>query len=105
MVSQRIYVAIPCWVWAAEFEWDEDNKRHLAAHNVTPVEFEQVLTNDPLDLDYQLIDGEERYRSVGLTNVGRLLSVVWTVRRGQVRAVTAFPASIADMKAFLEKSH
>ena len=35
-------------------------------------EFEQVLNNDPLDLDYEVIDGEERYRSIGLTNQGRL---------------------------------
>jgi len=56
---------------------------------VMPAEFEQVLNNDPIDLDYRLIDGEERYRSVGLTNGGRLLSVAWTVRNGKVRAITA----------------
>jgi hypothetical protein len=71
---------------------------------VTPAEFEQVLNNDPLDLDYELIDEEERYRSVGLTNGDRLLSVAWTVRNGKVRAVTAFPASVSDKKAFLERS-
>jgi len=37
-------------------------------------------------MDYESIDGEERYRFVGLTNNGRLLSVVWTVRNGKVRA-------------------
>ena len=59
---------------------------------VTPAEFEQVLNNDPLDLDYEAIDGEERYRSVGLTNGGRFLRVAWTVRNGKIRAVTAFRA-------------
>ena len=34
----------------------------------TPAEFEEVLRNDPLDLDYEVISGEERYRSVGVTN-------------------------------------
>jgi uncharacterized DUF497 family protein len=75
----------------------------LAAHKVAPAEFEQVLHNDPLDLDYELIDNEARYRSVGLTNAGRLLSMAWTIRNGRVRAVTAFPASILDRKAFLER--
>jgi uncharacterized DUF497 family protein len=70
---------------------------------VTPAEFEQVLNNDPLDLDYEAIDGEERYRSVGLTNGGRFLRVAWTVRNGKVRAVTAFRASASNKKAFLEK--
>jgi len=89
---------------AIEFDWDEDNTKHLAAHKVTPVEFEQALTADPLDLDYESINGEERYRSVGPTKRGRLLSVVWTVRNGKVRAVTAFPASISDTQAFFERS-
>jgi hypothetical protein len=35
-----------------EFDWDDGNKKHLATHEVTPAEFEQVLNNDPLDLDY-----------------------------------------------------
>ena len=71
---------------------------------MSPVEFEQLLNNDPLDLDYEWIDNEERYRSVGLTNRGRLLSAVWTVRRGKIRAVTAFPATASDRKAFLERT-
>ena len=86
-----------------EFDWDGENTKHLAAHKVTPAEFEQVLNNDPLDLDCELIDNEERYRSVGLTSRGRLLSVAWTVRYGRVRAVTAFPATVPDRKAFLEQ--
>ncbi len=89
---------------AIEFDWDDENKKHLAVHKVTPVEFEQVLNNHPLDLTYQSIDNEERYRSVGLTNGGRLLSIVWTVRNGKVRPITGFPASVSDKKAFLEKS-
>jgi uncharacterized DUF497 family protein len=59
-----------------EFEWDAANIRHLAAHLVQPGEFEQTMNNSPLDLDYDLTDGEERYRAVGLTDSGRLLSVV-----------------------------
>lgn len=86
-----------------EFAWDDENKKHLGIHNVAPAEFEQVLNNDPIDLDFDLIDEEERYRSVGLTNSGRLLSVAWTIRNGKVRAITAFPASVADRRAFLEK--
>jgi uncharacterized DUF497 family protein len=67
----------------------------LAAHEVTPAEFEQVFNefepvfnNDPLDLNYELIDNEERYCSVGVTSGGRLLSVVFAVRNGRLRAAT-----------------
>jgi hypothetical protein len=34
-----------------------------------------------VDLDYEPAGGEERYRSVGPTDAGRLLSVVWTIAR------------------------
>ena len=101
----RIYVAIQYRAVAGgiEFDWDDENKQHVDAHKVAPEEFEQLLNNDPIDLNFEPIDNEERYRSVGLTNGGRLLSVVWTIRNGKVRAITAFPASVSDRKAFLEK--
>ena len=83
-----------------EFEWDDDNVKHLAAHRVTIGEFEQVMNNDPLDVDFDVIDNEPRYRSVGLTDGGRLLSVGW---KGKLRAVTAFPAGVSDRKAFLAR--
>ncbi len=61
------------------------------------------MNKDPLDRDFELVREEERYRAVGLTNAGRLLSVVWTFRNGKVRPVTAFPAGTADTKAFRER--
>jgi uncharacterized DUF497 family protein len=61
------------------------------------------MQNSPLDLTYEVIDGEERYRSVGMTDSGRLLVVIWTLRDGKVRAVTAFPASATSKKLFPEK--
>jgi hypothetical protein len=35
------------------FDWDEDNLRHVAEHDVEPSEAEEVGTNDPLDLEEQ----------------------------------------------------
>lgn len=87
----------------SEFGWDSENTRHLAAHKVTPSEFEQVIHNDPLDLDCEFVDDEERYRSVGVTDNGRLLLVVWTVRNGKIRAITAFPASATNKRDFLRR--
>ena len=87
-----------------DFEWDGENKKHLAEHKVTPAEFEYVLTNNSVDLGYELIGEEERYRAVGPASTVRLLTVVLTPRNGRIRAVTAFPATVADKKAFLEIS-
>ena len=76
------------------FDWDEANRKHLAAHQVTPAEFEQVMHSDPVDIGMELIGGEERYRSVGMTVRGRLLTVVWTMRAGKLRAVTVVSSSV-----------
>lgn len=76
-----------------EFDWDDGNVRHLRGHRVSPEEFEQVILNDPFDLEYQTETGESRYKSFGVTDGGRILIVVWTVRQGRIRAVTAYEAT------------
>jgi uncharacterized DUF497 family protein len=86
-----------------EFDWDTENRKHLAVHRVTVREFEFLIQNSPLELAYDLVEGEERYRSVGLTESGRLLVAIWTLRNGKVRAVTAFPASATYKKLFSGK--
>ena len=83
-----------------EFDWDVANIEHLASHTVTPQEFEAVIRNSPVDLEYDEVNGEERFRSVGTTDAGRLLVVIWTVRDGRIRAVTAFPASASLKRLF-----
>ena len=75
------------------FDWDEANVRHLARHNITPAEVEQAFANDPMDLDAEVVDGEERYTGVGHTNLVRVLVLVWTMRGDATRPITAFDAS------------
>ena len=87
-----------------EFEWDDENTAHLAAHRVTPAEFEELMGNDPVDVNFEVIGDEDRYRSVGLTGGGRLVPAVWTIRDGRIRAITAFRASVWDRKVFLRNS-
>ena len=86
-----------------EFDWDEGNIGHIARHEVTPAEAEQALGNDPLDLDADTVDGEERFMSLGVTNRGRLLLVATTMRGVRIRVVTAYVAgrnlAILYMKA------
>jgi uncharacterized protein len=86
-----------------KFDWDSENKKHLAANKVTPVEAEQLPNSEPLDLTFEVVRNEERYRSVGATNSGRILVIVWTIRDGKIRVITAFPAGVSDKKAFLER--
>jgi hypothetical protein len=75
-----------------EFDWDEGNIEHIARHGVTPEEAEQAIRNDPLDLGAQNADGEERFLSLGLTDLGRLLVVATTMRVRKIRVVTTYAA-------------
>jgi uncharacterized DUF497 family protein len=74
------------------FDWDEHNIRHVAEHDVTPEEAEQVLLNDPAYAGLQDHDGEERLVEVGVTDALRILVVITTFRGELIRVVTAYPA-------------
>jgi len=76
------------------FDWDEANIQHLAAHGVTPMEAEEVLQNEPLELDVQIRAGEERFTQLGETEAGRILFVIVTWRGNLIRVVTAYPAKL-----------
>jgi uncharacterized DUF497 family protein len=75
------------------FDWDGANITHIAEHDVTPEEAEQVIENSPLYLDYSMQGGEIRHREVGETAAGRILLVVSTTRNDLIRVVTAYPPS------------
>ncbi|MGD0048008.1 MAG: BrnT family toxin [Bryobacteraceae bacterium] len=88
-----------------QFDWDDANTGHLRRHRVTRNEFEELLRNEPLDLDYETETGEERYKSLGATLGGRILVAIWTVRRGRVRAITAYPATMGLRTLYLQQQH
>jgi hypothetical protein len=83
------------------FDWDEANVGHVARHNITPEEIEEVFANDPMDLGAEAVDGEERYTGVGHTNRLRVLVLVWTMRGDATRPITAFDASERLAKRYL----
>jgi uncharacterized DUF497 family protein len=74
------------------FDWDTGNIDHIAEHGIAPAEAEQVILNDPIDLQLQTWSGEERIAQVGETDAGRILVVVTTMRDDLIRVVTAYPA-------------
>ena len=85
------------------FDWDGANVEHIAHHDVTPDEVERVMLNSPVEIDYQLVDGEERFVAVGMTGAGRFLTIIWTDRAGLVRIVTAFDSPEDDQTAYLRE--
>lgn len=75
------------------FDWNDSNINHIAKHGVTPSEAEQVILNDPIDIEIQRRGEESRVAQAGATDHGRILVVVSTLRNGLTRVVTAFPAN------------
>jgi uncharacterized DUF497 family protein len=92
--GQRVYtnnwMPVPTRI---RFDWDQANTDHIARHHVTPAEAEQVISGASLPTGTEDRGGEERHTDLGQTAAGRLLVVVWTLRRRRIRVVTAFPAS------------
>lgn len=72
-----------------EFDWDAANIEHIARHEVTPVEFVEAFYNAPVFLKVGNVNGEDRFVFAGRTNEGRVLRLVWTMRDGRIRPVTA----------------
>jgi len=84
------------------FSWDNANISHLARHNVLPEEAEQVIQNDPLDLELQVVDGEPRNPQIGETNTGRILVVISTPHADDERVVTAWDATRSEKAVYLQ---
>jgi hypothetical protein len=59
-------------------DWDDANAGHVAHHRVTSDEAQQVPINDPLERQPQVIEGEERFPNVGITDRGQWLVIVVT---------------------------
>jgi len=84
------------------FEWDAGNLDHIARHDVTAAEAEQVILGDPLDIELQIEDGsddEERLLQIGETAKGRILQLLTTWRSGMVRVISAWDAP-RQMKSY-----
>jgi len=74
------------------FDWDDANRQHISEHGVGTEEAEDVIDNDPWDIELQVLEGEERFVQIGDTGSGRILVVVSTVRGPLIRVVTAYDA-------------
>ncbi len=83
------------------YEWDDANMAHIARHNVTPDEAEQAMA-DPQRVVLPSYDttAEARFAFVGVTDAGRALFVVLTLRGDQFRVVTARDAHRSERRQY-----
>ena len=91
---------------ALDFDWDEENIKHVSSHEVTTTEAEETIWNDPFDLELQIDeegDGEERLLQIGETNAGRILQILTTWRNQKVRVISAWDAPAQLKTYYLER--
>jgi len=87
----------------SEFQWDEEKaKSNLKKHGVS---FEEGATifNDPMIatiLDPDHSKDEERFISIGMSVIRRLLSVIHTYRKDRLRLISARKATKAEKKNY-----
>ncbi|HEX9156385.1 MAG TPA: BrnT family toxin [Syntrophales bacterium] len=85
------------------FDWDEGNLlKNWEKHRVSAVECEQVFFNRPVIVaeDTEHSRQEERMFALGQTDAGRLLFVVFTVRRDLIRVISARDMSKRERKEY-----
>ena len=74
------------------FEWDEGNRdKNRLKHKVSNGECEELFFNQPLIIldDHKHSVEEQRYAAYGMTNEGRRLHIVFTVRGTRYRVISA----------------
>ena len=74
-----------------EFEWDKGNIGKNLKHGVRDQESEEVFLDEQRFIfrDKLHSAGEERFRIIGKTKIGKLLFVVFTIRDKKVRVISA----------------
>lgn len=85
------------------FEWDTANVGHILRHSVTPFEVEDVATRSHVVVPARAVGRENRWKLFGRTATGRCLVVVFTVRRGRFRTVTAYDMNAIERKKYASK--
>lgn len=93
-------------VRAQGFDWNEGNHGKNKKHGVENIEIEELFFNPPFVVlpDVKHSDIEERYYCFGKTFNERMLSIVFTVRNGKIRPISARTMNAKERKYYEEKT-
>jgi uncharacterized DUF497 family protein len=81
------------------FDWDDTNRNHVLDGGVEPEEAQEALL-DPLRVSRDVYNaaGERRRGAIGAAENGRILLVVFSMRRPRARVITARDAPISPAR-------
>ena len=89
------------------FEWDKGNSiKNWTRHQVTKGECEQVFFNEPLIVFDDVIHSKEesRWFLLGQTDTGRLLFLVFTIRKNLIRVISARDMNKKERRIYNEQA-
>jgi len=98
-VTQNFDILLRC----IGFEWDNHNsEKNWIKHRVSPSECEEMFFNCPLLVqnDTKHSKKEPRFYSLGRTDAGRLLFVVFAIRKDKIRVISARDMSRKERKEY-----
>lgn len=87
----------------SEFQWDAGNSgKNREVHQVSQPECEQIFFNRPILVapDREHSQQDCRYAALGRTGAGRRLTVIFTVREGLVRVISARDMSRPERRVY-----
>lgn len=89
------------------FNWDKGNtEKNWAKHKVHFKEAEEVFFNKPLKTfeDKKHSQKEDRFVALGITNKGRKLYIVFTIRNKKIRIISARNQGLKERKFYEKKN-
>lgn len=90
------------------FDWDLHNADHVARHGVRPAEVEEAVERPHAIIPARDIAGEKRWKLFGTSAAGRYLVMVFTIRGGRLRPVTAHTMNQRERSIYgpqIKKTH
>jgi uncharacterized protein len=89
---------------AVEFEWDAGNEaKNYLKHGITKEEAEIVFSSPVLTSDDLLhSDREKRFKIIGESATDLVLVIIFTLREGNIRIISARKASRKERKRYEE---
>lgn len=88
------------------FDWDEHNiNKNKLKHGVDISECEEVFYNKPqiVAFDKSHSQKEDRYSLIGNTTKGKRLTIIFTLRNGKIRVISARAQSNKERKLYDEE--
>lgn len=92
-----------------QFQWDQWNiKKNWQKHKVNTVECEEVFLNEPLIITgidkSKILYREDRYTAYGITNAGKFLFIILTIRENKIRIISARDMSRSERRFYHEEA-